>query len=281
MQTFEDFLIYYNNLDVEPFVAAVENMQLFYFERNIDIFKIAISVPGVARRWLYDSAKRAGSSFSLIHRDDEDLYYVIKKNIVGGPSVIFTRDAEVGRTFIKNKKDKPCRNLIGFDSNALYLHCIGMPQPCGGYVRRFAPHFIAEPKLSHEDMFHWMDYIQQVEQITILHDRNHSEIRIGSYLVDGYCPEKKIVFDFYGCWFHGCSICGHDNNVHGKERRIRTKFREKYLSEQKEMVHEIKVIWEHEFKDMLKNLLIPIILNWLILLKNDNLFFTEKTNTIE
>ena len=33
MTTFKDFLIYYNNLDVGPFVTAVENMQVFYFEK--------------------------------------------------------------------------------------------------------------------------------------------------------------------------------------------------------------------------------------------------------
>ena len=34
MQTFKDFLEWYNNLDVIPFVEAVEKMKLFYQERN-------------------------------------------------------------------------------------------------------------------------------------------------------------------------------------------------------------------------------------------------------
>jgi hypothetical protein len=34
MSNFEDFLTWYNNLDVGPFVEAVENMQTFYFERQ-------------------------------------------------------------------------------------------------------------------------------------------------------------------------------------------------------------------------------------------------------
>ena len=53
MKTFRDFLVWYNNLDVGPFVKAVENLQKYYFQRNIDIFKVSISVPGLARHMLF------------------------------------------------------------------------------------------------------------------------------------------------------------------------------------------------------------------------------------
>ncbi|KAJ8300697.1 hypothetical protein KUTeg_022216 [Tegillarca granosa] len=45
MKTFRDFLKWYNNLDVGPFVIAVERLQKFYFDQTIDLFKTAISVP--------------------------------------------------------------------------------------------------------------------------------------------------------------------------------------------------------------------------------------------
>lgn len=38
MSTFRDFLVWYNNLDVGPFVQAVQNLQKCYFDRDIDIF---------------------------------------------------------------------------------------------------------------------------------------------------------------------------------------------------------------------------------------------------
>ena len=38
MTTFKDFLVWYNNLDVEPFLAAAEKTFLFWQERNIDMF---------------------------------------------------------------------------------------------------------------------------------------------------------------------------------------------------------------------------------------------------
>ena len=44
MFTFKDFLVWYNNLDVVPFLEAVEKMSQFWQERKIDMFKDGISV---------------------------------------------------------------------------------------------------------------------------------------------------------------------------------------------------------------------------------------------
>ena len=46
MKTFADWLKYYDNLDVEPFLGALESMQGFYTRLGIDIFKDAVSLPG-------------------------------------------------------------------------------------------------------------------------------------------------------------------------------------------------------------------------------------------
>ena len=47
MKTFADWLRYYNNLDVGPFVEALETMRGFYANLGIEIFKDAVSLPGV------------------------------------------------------------------------------------------------------------------------------------------------------------------------------------------------------------------------------------------
>ena len=46
MESFRDYLIWYNNLDIEPFVEAVGEMFQFYQAKNFDLFKDGISVPG-------------------------------------------------------------------------------------------------------------------------------------------------------------------------------------------------------------------------------------------
>ena len=40
MTTFRDFLVWYNNLDVVPFVEAVEKFQQFYVDKGIDVFQV-------------------------------------------------------------------------------------------------------------------------------------------------------------------------------------------------------------------------------------------------
>lgn len=129
MTSFRDFLVWYNNLDLKPFVQAVQNLQKYYFERRIDIFKCSISVSGLARRMLFDSGRKEGASFA-----NEDLYDTIKQNVIGGPIIIFNRYHEVGKTYIRGNSEKPCGKIIGFDANALYLYCIGKKN-AGGFIR--------------------------------------------------------------------------------------------------------------------------------------------------
>ena len=53
MQTFRDFLVWYNNLDVAPFLQALEKQSSVFAEKGIDMFKTATSLPGLATSWLF------------------------------------------------------------------------------------------------------------------------------------------------------------------------------------------------------------------------------------
>ena len=52
METFADWLRYYNNLDVAPGLEALEKMRAFYTEKGIDILKDAVGLPGVSLHYL-------------------------------------------------------------------------------------------------------------------------------------------------------------------------------------------------------------------------------------
>ena len=64
----------------------------------------------------------------------------MKDNIVGGPSIIFNRYHETGKTKIRRSDygddAKTCESCVGFDANALYLWAIMQPMPTGAYTRR-------------------------------------------------------------------------------------------------------------------------------------------------
>ena len=46
--------------------------------------------------------------------------------MVGGPSIVFCRYAEAGKSKIRShvyKDPKMCKPVVGYDANSLYLYC--------------------------------------------------------------------------------------------------------------------------------------------------------------
>ena len=86
---------------------------------------------------LYKSSDR---KFLLINKENADLYYSIKKNIVGGSRIIFSRYHEKDVTNIKNIENNLCKAVVGYDCNGLYPYAIKQKMPTGVYSRRFEHH---------------------------------------------------------------------------------------------------------------------------------------------
>ena len=129
--TSADFLKWYNDLDVTPMIKAIENMNQFYKNICIDFIHQAISIPGVTIRVCLNSITDHAVEFYLFNSKNKDIYQLFKENIVGGPSIIFHRYHETGKTFIRNNLNKPCKKIIVYDANALYLWSIGQNFPAG------------------------------------------------------------------------------------------------------------------------------------------------------
>lgn len=53
MKILEDLLIWYNNLDVKPFVQAIQAQREFYKRYDLDIFQDGVSLPGLAEKVMY------------------------------------------------------------------------------------------------------------------------------------------------------------------------------------------------------------------------------------
>ena len=115
--TFEEYLMWYNNLDTGPLVAGIEKMVAHYRDEKIDLLKSAISIPGIARHLLFGSAKDHGATFGLCDEGDKDLHRMFSCNLVGGPSIIYNRHHKVGETYIRNNREKPCQAVFGDDAN--------------------------------------------------------------------------------------------------------------------------------------------------------------------
>ena len=90
MQTFGDWLEYYSNLDVTPFLETIEKMKAFYTNIGVDIFKDAVSLPGVSMQYLLRGTLR-GYNPPELYAPGPEAYEMLKAAVVGGPSLVFTR----------------------------------------------------------------------------------------------------------------------------------------------------------------------------------------------
>lgn len=89
MASLADFLRWYSFLNVKPFLEAIEKQSRIYQLKNIDMLKEAISLPGLAVRWKFAEINNDGNDISLISNKNSNLYTAVKRNIVGGPSIVF------------------------------------------------------------------------------------------------------------------------------------------------------------------------------------------------
>ena len=143
MQTFGDWLEYYNNLDVAPFLEALQKMKEFYTSLGIDILKDAVSLPGVSEKYILRKTlqPRWGYKPPELYSPNKEAYAMLKAAVVGGPSLVFTRKHVAGETRIRShqyENARLCRRILGYDANSLYPSTMMKEMPCGpGYVKTY------------------------------------------------------------------------------------------------------------------------------------------------
>ena len=255
MTTLRDFLVWYNNRDVVPFLQAIDRQFAFYRQRGIDMFKQGISVPGLTLLYLFNNLQEK-TYFTIFNEKSKDLHDLVKANIVGGPSIIFHRYHETGVTTLRRNEygeaARPCRAIVGYDANALYLWSLMQDMPMGWYTRRRAEKdFRPESAQLYGQMAgEWLTWESERTGRSIRHQINGREKRIGKHRVDGWCSETKTAYQFQGCFFHGCS-CNREevNAVNGKpmaqllaETRKTTAYLRHFVT--------VVELWECEWKEM-------------------------------
>ena len=137
MQTFGDWLKYYNNLDVAPFLEALQKMKAFYTDLGVDIFKDAVSLPGVSQQFVLRGTlkPRRGYKPPDLYAPNKEAYDMLKAAVVGGPSLVFTRKHVAGETKIRPHQygdgARLARRILGYDANSLYPSTMMKEMPCG------------------------------------------------------------------------------------------------------------------------------------------------------
>ena len=119
METFADFVEFYNNADVIGFTEALTKYLKLNESMKLDVFKMSISLPGLTKRYLFQNL--AGDEyFSGFGEEHKWLVKELRNSITGGPSIIFHRYQEQMKTIIKGIEGNFCQNVYGFDA-----YCFG------------------------------------------------------------------------------------------------------------------------------------------------------------
>ena len=125
---------------------------------------------------------KRNNNHMCIKTDSLNFYHLIKDNNTGGPSIIFHRYHEAGKTKIGEAEEgeaaKPCEKIVGYDANALYLWALMQDMPTGSYTRRLAENEF-KPKSSIKMAIEWLEWVAHQDRIHIRHQLNSTEKRIG------------------------------------------------------------------------------------------------------
>ena len=253
MTTMRDYLIWYNNRDVTPFLDAIAKQAAFYRDRHIDMFKDGISVPGLSLLYLFSNLPK-DTFFTVFNNTNKDAHKLVKDNIVGGPAIIFHRYHEKGITKIRGVSEL-CRSIVGYDANALYLWALMQDMPTGWYTRRREENkFRPQQAQPYGQMAaQWLTSVSFTTGHTIRHQSNGREKRIGKLPVDGWCAETRTAYQFHGCFWHGCPKCHTDpeetnpkNNKTMAELLADTKKHTTYLRRHVKVVEMWECDWKRE-----------------------------------
>ena len=66
----------------------------------------------------------------------------------------------------------------------------------------------------------WFDYMSK-DNTSIQHALNsgEKELTIKNKTYKGFCEETNAVYEFYGCFWHGCTNCYKPNIVNNKNQK--------------------------------------------------------------
>ena len=274
MKTFKSFLAFYNRMDVAPMVTACKSWLRYYHNTDkIDVLKDTIGLPSIARRRMYEAASKFPGfmEFSLTEDSHQNLEKLIVSNTFGGPSIIFTRYHEAGKTRLRelvsqtgpdgagdhtycqpvgmsNGAAKLCEGVLGYDTTSLYPWCESQLLPVGPCVHYEVdpthPEAWFKPTLASKK-FSQLQMNYCLKQDGMKHKWNTgSEVKIGPFFVDGFWPEEQKITELAGCHWHGCVRCKKYRNDEQRKRYQRTMERAQFIYDRTDM--DVEMEWECE-----------------------------------
>ncbi|KAK3107763.1 hypothetical protein FSP39_021720 [Pinctada imbricata] len=99
----------------------------------------------------------------------------------------------------------------------------------------------------------WLRWIAHETNQDIRHARNGGEMKIAHLSIDGYNMNMQTVYEFYGCFWHGCPECYPNMKLEEHPVRHDCTFQQLYQATQdrqnflNELGFRVEHIWEHDY----------------------------------
>ena len=234
MSSVKAFLRWYNNKDVVETLEAVQKMIVFRHDKDIKMLKLGCTLANLAN---ICPDKSTNANFYPLSEGDKDLLEEIREDIVGGPSIVFTRKAVVDETFIRKQPTTP------------------LPMRTGLYTRwdidsetsRFTHR--KNKTLSFEKMVMSYFHGTRPDCETERFYTTGRQKKIDRFIAYGFCFHCKTVFEAMGCSYHFCPCrelrpsLTEEDVKRGSRRRELDEWRRGYIQEKGFTVTEM---WECE-----------------------------------
>ena len=107
----------------------------------------------------------------------------------------------------------------------------------------------------------WLDWLSKKDGINIKHALNGGEETLPFGKVDGFCEESKTVYEFQGCFWHGCQKCFSNDMINTKNQMDMLTLRKRTQTKNDEIrnagyklveVYECELKENKEFKNFFK-----------------------------
>ena len=224
MENMKCWLRYYNQLDTEPLVQAIESsFQAFNQYFGIDPH-LHHSLPSMAFDAMfsnYDSNLPYVVTFDSLN---DDIRLLFRSNLIGGLTSVLHRHLDLtgctnsphNARFVPN--GRPLTHAGSWDCNSMYLWSSNQLMPLGPGIRwnksgRYFRKSVMHPNVSLGHM-QWLYYIEATENIKLEHAFHHGEANCGGFFPDGFAiiGSVKHYFEFLGTLkyfqeiFMGCKL---------------------------------------------------------------------------
>ena len=216
------------------------------------MLKLGCTLPNLANNCLH---KSTDAKFYPFTEADKDSMEKIREDVVGGPSIVFTRKAVVDETFIR-KSTNLCRSFVGFDASQLYpTQCVNPCPPVFILVgiriqKRVDSHL---DKTRPVALKKWSCLSFNLQDLIVKNESFHTigrQKKIDRFSVDGFCSHCNTVFEAMRCFYHFCSCQEmrpsliEEDIKRGSRRRELDELRRGYIQEKSLTVIEM---WECEW----------------------------------